>query len=64
MPAANWKDRRRSAAADARRPLPVIPQPAHDGEDDPWVAFMLAFVLAFLAFTVVMVVAAVSFGGP
>jgi hypothetical protein len=64
MPAANWKARRRAAAADARRQLPVIPQPADDGEDDPWAAFMLAFVLTLLAFTAVMAVYALSSGRP
>jgi hypothetical protein len=48
MPAANWKARRRVAAADAQRPLPVIPQPAADDDDDPWDRFMLAFVAVML----------------
>jgi hypothetical protein len=65
MPAANWKARRRAAAADAQRPRPVIPQPAADGEDDPWAAaLILGGVLALLAFTVCLVVAAVASGVP
>jgi hypothetical protein len=55
MPAANWKARRRAAAADARRPLPVIPQPRPDGVDEPWISFMAALGEKLFSFANFMV---------